>query len=88
MRTILFFLLVLIMSQSCANKTDFDKYFTDQSMRVDFFFYGNADQEEIRLDKITKEPYWGGTKTKMVSSLEYGEYKFELIDLKFYTFFH
>lgn len=82
MRTILFFLLVAVISDSCVSQTDFEKYFTNQSMRVDFFFYGNADSEEIQLDKITKEPFWGGTKTNMISSLDYGEYKFELIDLK------
>ncbi|MCB2196642.1 MAG: IgA Peptidase M64 [Bacteroidetes bacterium] len=82
MRTILFFLLVAVISHSCVSQTDFEKYFTDQSLRIDFFFYGNADSEEIQLDKITKEPFWGGTKTSMISSLDYGEYKFELIDLK------
>ncbi len=81
MRTMLFFLLVFIISQSYASQTDFEEYFTDQSMRVDFFFYGDADSEEIKLDKIIKEPFWGGTKTNMVSSLDYGEYKFELIDV-------
>ena len=81
MRYILFFL-ILFISQSCITKTNFEKYFQDQSMRVDFNFIGNADNEEIKLVKITKEPFWGGSKVNLYDKLEYGEYKFEIIDLK------
>lgn len=82
MRTLVFFLLVIIISQSCTQKAGYDKYFEGQSMRVDFNLYGNADNEEIELDKITKEPFWGGSKTKLIDNLNYGEYKFEVFDQK------
>ncbi len=81
MRTLLFFLLILI-SQSCIQKTGYEQYFEEQSMRVDFVFYGNADNEEIKLAKISKEPFWGGSKTNLNNMLNYGEYKFEITDLK------
>jgi hypothetical protein len=51
-------------------------------MRVDFTFYGNSDNEEIKLANITKEPFWGGSKINLKDKLNYGEYKFEIIDLK------
>jgi IgA Peptidase M64/Peptidase M64 N-terminus len=81
MRYVLFFL-VLIISQSCKIHTNFEKHFEDQSMRVDFKFIGNADTEEINLVKITKEAFWAGSKVSLKDELEYGEYKFEIIDLK------
>ena len=81
MRSLLFFLLILI-SQSCIQKTGYEQYFKEQSMRLDFIFYGNADNEEIKLAKISKEPFWGGSKTNLTNKLNYGEYKFEIIDLK------
>ncbi len=81
MRTLLFFLLIVI-SQSCIQKTGYEQYFEEQSMRVDFVFYGNANNEEIKPVKITKEPFWGGSKTNLSNMFNYGEYKFEIIDLE------
>ena len=81
MKSLLFFLL-LVISQSCIQKTEYERYFEEQSMRVDFVFYGNVDNEEIKLAKISKEPYWGGSKTNLSNMFNYGEYKFEIIDLK------
>ncbi len=81
MRSILFFLL-LIIAQSCVQKSDYERFFEEGSMRVDFNFYGDADNEEVKLVNITKEPFWGGSKTIFVDELNYGEYKFEILDLK------
>ena len=81
MRSLLFFLLIFI-SQSCIQKIGYERYFEEQSMRVDFIFYGNTDNEEIKLAKISKESFWGGSKVNLANKLNYGEYKFEIIDLK------
>jgi len=81
MRSLLIFALILII-QSCCSETPYEKYFEDQSMRVDFNFYGNADQEEIKLLEISKEPFWAGSKTKFMNKMDYGEYKFEIYDTK------
>jgi IgA peptidase M64/peptidase M64-like protein len=81
MRYVIFFLVIFI-SQSCKPKTIFERYFEEQSMRVDFIFIGNADSEDIKLVKITKEAFWAGSKVKLKDEFEYGEYKFEIIDLK------
>ena len=81
MRTLLFLLLIVICF-SCTEKTGYEQFFDDQSMRIDFTFYGNAENEEIKLERITKEPFWGGSKTSLTDKLYYGEYKFEIIDQK------
>lgn len=81
MRALLFLLLIVICF-SCTEKTGYEQFFDDQSMRVGFTFYGNAENEEIKLKKITKEPIWGGSKTNLTDKLNYGEYKFEIIDQK------
>jgi len=60
---------------------DFNQYFTDETMRVDFIFAGDAESEYIYLDDIKKEPFWGGTKTQLISPLDYGEYTLEVFDL-------
>lgn len=78
----LLFLSMIVLCFSCAEKTGYEQFFNDQSMRVDFVFYGNAQNEEIKLEKITKEPFWGGSKTSLIEKFKYGEYKFEIIDKK------
>lgn len=79
MRYWLFFIFILVF-QACEPKSDFEKFFEAQTMRVDFNFYGNADTEEIKLLKITKEPFWGSSKSNFTKELDYGEYKFEVYD--------
>ena len=81
MRTLIFFLLI-ILCISCTKKTEYEQFFNEQSLRIDFNFYGNSDTEEIKLVKITKEPFWGGSKSSLFDNLKYGEYKFEIVDLK------
>jgi len=66
----------------CNAQTEFDKFFTSNSMRVDFVFAGNATNEQIYLHQIKKEPYWGGPKINLIDNLDYGEYKFELWDVQ------
>lgn len=81
LKSIICLFLLLIASGSFA-QADYDQYFTGQSMRVDFIFAGNADSENIYLEKIKKEPFWGGTKTHLNDFFDYGEYKYEIIDLR------
>ncbi|HAF28684.1 MAG TPA: peptidase M64 [Bacteroidales bacterium] len=81
MRSLLFFLLISVL-YSCTEQSEFQQNFEDQSMRVDFVLIGNANSEEIKLDKISKEIYWGGSKTHLIDELSFGEYKFEILDLK------
>jgi len=77
--TFLFFLFSVLCSHA---QTEFDKFFTSNTMRVDFVFAGNATNEQIYLHQIKKEPYWGGPKINLIDNLDYGEYKFELWDVQ------
>ncbi|MEE4197114.1 MAG: M64 family metallopeptidase [Bacteroidales bacterium] len=72
-------LLVSLVTNASA-QVDFDEYFSDQTLRVDFIFAGNAEQELIYLDKIKKEPFWGGNRTRLINPLDYGEYQLVVYD--------
>ncbi len=63
-------------------QVEYEQYFTDETMRVDFIFAGDATSEHIYLDEIKKEPFWGGSKTQLINPLDYGEYKIEVFDFK------
>jgi len=76
------FLLFIFLSTTfySYSQVSYQKYFTDQSMRVDFIIGGNADTDILFLEQIKKEPFWGGSKTNCIDAFNYGEYKFEVID--------
>jgi len=78
LRLIIFILLVSpsIFSQN----VDFNKYFKDASLRFDYIHSGTDKTETISKEMFKWEPYWGGTKTKLISPFDYGKYKIVVID--------
>lgn len=54
-------LLQLLMTVTLAAQ-DFSQYFTDRTLRVDYFFTGNADRQEIWVDELSALPGWSGRK--------------------------
>jgi hypothetical protein len=58
----------------------FDKYFTDGSLRFDYYRTGNDKTEIMSNDEIYKEPYWGGSHINLLDTFDYGNYKFEVYD--------
>ena len=39
---------------------DFNTYFTNQTLRIDYQFYGDAKQQGIMLDGLSKTNLWAG----------------------------
>ncbi|HLP04375.1 MAG TPA: M64 family metallopeptidase [Paludibacter sp.] len=58
----------------------YSKYFTDEACRVDFHFCGNAKSTAAYLDKIIREPLWGGRHSNLSGSMNLGEYRFQVLD--------
>ena len=52
----------------------FDNYFTEASLRVDYCLTGNHDETTFSLKELIREPYWSGSKTNLIDSLEFGNY--------------
>lgn len=73
-------LLVFILSLSIAKiNAQYDVYFQDNQLRIDYYIYGNADSCTYALDKYVMEPVWGGTRHYLIDSLGYGDYYFEVL---------
>lgn len=62
------------------SQTDFNKYFTDNTLRYDFYITGNDSTEVISEAQIKKEPFWGGSLTNLIDTFEYGSYLFYIYD--------
>ncbi len=68
---------VLLMSASILSaqqKINFDDYFIDSTMRIDFFMTGNTNQEIITIDQIYKTDKWAGNPDKLIDDLNNGMY--------------
>ena len=73
-------LLLLLLSTSFLKaNAQYDVYFTNQQLRIDYYIFGNADTCYYALDKYVKESVWGGTRNNLVDSLGYGDYFVEVL---------
>jgi hypothetical protein len=71
MKRYVFLLLALLPAMAWAQ---FDAYFTEASLRVDYCLTGNRTQTTYSLKELIREPYWSGSKTNLIDSLEFGNY--------------
>lgn len=62
------------------NNIDFDKFFINQTLRVDFYHSGDAKTEFISLDKIYKQGVWAGNPNQCIQPFELGSYKLLVMD--------
>jgi hypothetical protein len=58
----------------------FADYFTDKTMRFDYFHTGTAQEEIFSPDRTVSDGPWPGSKTILIDPLELGLYLFEIAD--------
>ena len=66
MRCLLFILLTL--SFSPAGAQDFEDYFEDRTLRIDYTFAGDSARQDIYVDELSAIPHWYG-KTKRLAEV-------------------
>lgn len=71
MKKSLFLLFALMPIMAWAQ---FDKYFTESSLRIDYCLTGNQSETTFSLKEFIHEPYWSGSKTNLIDTLEFGNY--------------
>ena len=59
-------LCVLLLTATVAlTAQDFNRYFTDRTLRLDYSFAGNAEKQTIRLDELATMPRWYGKRQRL-----------------------
>lgn len=58
----------------------FDQNFTNGTLRLDYYISGNKTQSSYTFNRFVYEPYWGGSKTRLIDGFDYGDYRFEVVD--------
>jgi len=59
---------------------DFNTWFQDKTMRLDYFHTGTAKEEVFAVDKVLSDGPWSGSRKVLIDQLELGPYFFEVVD--------
>lgn len=59
---------------------NYDEYFTDNTMRLDYFHSGSATEEHFALDRVVNDGPWPGSRKNLLDRLNLGLYFFEVKD--------
>lgn len=79
MKKIFLFLLLLCAPTAFAQ---FDADFFPKTMRMDYFRCGDAVNENVYLDEVIEEPYWGGSVVNLIDTTGYGNYFVKVYDVQ------
>ncbi len=82
MTTRIIYALFLLLTIACGSKAqvDFDQYFENKTLRIDYLMGGDANSQSIFLKELREEPYWGGSTTNLIDKFGYGNFRFKLLD--------
>ena len=72
----LLFLPLLVKSQN----HNFEQYFEDQTLRIDYYHTGDATSEIFTLDKLFRQGTWAGNPDNCIQPFELGLYKVNVYD--------
>ena len=78
----IFIIISLISSSALFSQINFDEYFYDKQLRLDYFHTGNSETDSYSFDELIDEPYWGGSKINLIDTIGYGNFKFFVYDLQ------
>lgn len=62
------------------SQIDFDQYFFNKTLRLDYYHTGNDTSDSYSFDELIEEPFWGGSHHKLLDEFDYGKYKFLVKD--------
>lgn len=60
-----FILFMTIAITTTIHAQDFSKYFTDETLRIDYIFSGDAYHQEIAMDQLNRLPHWYGKRQRL-----------------------
>jgi len=73
-------LFVVLAVGNVVAAANYDRFFTEKTMRVDYFHTGTKGEDRITVDQVYQEGTWPGTRTNLVDELNLGEYGFRVYD--------
>lgn len=82
MRTVNVILSVFLFSTCyCGDRSSFERFFLDKTMRVDYYHTGTKEEEMFSLDEAYEEGPWPGSRANLIDTLNLGEYLVRVYDV-------
>jgi hypothetical protein len=72
--------ILLFMGILFNGTAQFDAFFENKSLRIDYQHAGNSTEDFYFLDEVKTEPFWGGSRTNLIDPFGYGEYQVRVFD--------
>ena len=73
--------LVFSLTLSAQLPEDFDWYFMDRTMRIDYFHIGDAKEEIVTIDQVYEQGIWAGSLNNLIDTFNNGRYYVKIHDL-------
>ncbi|HEY3369536.1 MAG TPA: M64 family metallopeptidase [Prolixibacteraceae bacterium] len=71
-------LMAFVVGTFNASMAQFSKLFEPKTLRLDYYHCGNAGSEQFYFGELKQEPFWAGSKTHLVDSNQFGNYRMEV----------
>lgn len=82
MKKVIFLSLVFINVVAYSQVINFDNYFENKTLRLDYIHAGNHDTANVFFEQLVEEPFWGGSHINLIDTFNYGQYKVVVQDKK------
>lgn len=81
-RAIVYIIAILFIPgvQFAQTSLNFDDYFVDKTMRLDYFHIGDAKEEWITVDQVYEQGTWAGSERNLVDNFDNGRYYAKIYD--------
>jgi hypothetical protein len=80
MKKIIIPAMMLFASLISAQNINFNTYFSDQTMRIDYNHIGDAKTEIVTMDQIYKYGVWAGSTVNLIDKFDNGAYYYKIYD--------
>mgnify|MGYP005841934193 CR=1 FL=1 len=78
----IFFLSISLNILFAQQSINFNEFFINATMRIDYYHIGDAKEEFITIDKIYKEGVWAGSTNQLLDTYKLGRYYIKVYDLE------
>ncbi len=79
MKSLIFFSFIFFGINLYA-QVNFDDFFFDKSMRLDYTIGGTGNETTVYFNKLKEEPFWGGSKKNLIDKFNFGDFRVSVFD--------
>lgn len=75
------FLLLAVPATAEETASEFDHWFLDRTLRVDYYHIGNAEEETVTLDRVYDQGPWAGSTVNLIDTRNNGAFFVKIFDV-------